>query len=141
STSTVGLPRLSRISRAWISTMSVIRNVSQLVSKAGVLLAGAPARLNASQRPTRYDVQYEVATMTTTIAALARVASQPRMVTGHGATNRPMTLVRRAMCIVTTMIGTAITPFSTALQNRARIGSSAVKFMATPIAVASAMVA
>jgi len=45
------------------------------------------------------------------------------------------------MIMVTTINGTAITPFRTAVQNKALIGSKPMKFMAMPISVANAMVA
>jgi hypothetical protein len=51
----------------------------------------------------------------------------------------PITAGRRASSISTTMMGTEITPFTTALQYSARIGSMLVKHSAVPISVAPAM--
>ena len=45
-----------------------------------------------------------------------------------------------AISMIITMIGTAATPFITALQNSALIGSSAVKFTTAPTQVAIAIV-
>ncbi len=51
-----------------------------------------------------------------------------------------MICFREAISMITTMIGTAATPFMTALQNKALIGSSGVKFRIAPIKVANAIV-
>lgn len=56
-------------------------------------------------------------------------------------TNRPMIAGRTAINIITTMIGTEITPLMTALQYRALIGSIDVKPGAMPIKVEMAMMA
>ena len=58
-------------------------------------------------------------------AAMTAVAAQPST-TCHGeAVKSPMILRRLAMIIIATMMGTTMTPFSTALQISALIGSSA----------------
>ena len=51
-----------------------------------------------------------------------------------------MTLRLDARTIIATMIGAADTPFSTALQNRALIGSSPDQSSATPMTVAPTMI-
>ena len=72
--------------------------------------------------------------------AMAAVDSQPTIFSGVGKVNFPMIAALPVRCIMITMTGTATTPLITALQNKALIGSRAVKFKATPIAVAAAIV-
>ena len=55
--------------------------------------------------------------------------------------NSPMTRLLRAINIMMTMMGTAVTPLITALQYNARIGSKCMNVMATPPTVANAMTA
>ena len=52
-----------------------------------------------------------------------------------------MTFGFAAIIIMIAMIGTATTPLTTALQNKARIGSIELKLRITPAAVAAAIVA
>src|SRR5579859_3101134 len=82
-----------------------------------------------------------VASIVTTAIAIATVASQPRNFSRRLITNGPMTSSRVAISIITTMIGTAMTPLITALQNKALIGSIGVKSSSTPPSVAMAMIA
>jgi hypothetical protein len=51
-----------------------------------------------------------------------------------------MICLHEAISMITIMIGTAAAPFMTALQNKALIGSSGVKFRIAPIEVANAIV-
>ena len=84
---------------------------------------------------------YAVTNIATTAAAIVHVASQPSILRRRVTTNDPMTTGSSAISIITIMIGTAITPLMTALQNNALIGSIGVKSSATPATVASAMIA
>src|SRR4051794_21287309 len=74
-----------------------------------------------------------------TASAIAPVASHPSRRSFRVMTNGPMISGRTAMRIITAMIGTATTPFSTADQNSALIGSISVKPSATPSTVANVM--
>lgn len=78
--------------------------------------------------------------MATTAMVMAPVASHPRRHRRRVITNGPMMSERTAMRIITIMIGTAMTPLSTADQNSALIGSTGVKPSATPSSVASVMI-
>ena len=60
---------------------------------------------------------------------MTAVASQPRTRSRRVTVKRPITAFA-ASSIITTMIGTAITPLTTALQNSALIGSIGVKSIA-----------
>ena len=79
------------------------------------------------------------------IATTARPSSRSRAIpapsSGRVTVNAPMTFGSSASSIITTMIGTAITPLITAAQNSALIGSIGEKSSATPPSVASAMIA
>src|SRR5919199_1421689 len=66
------------------------------------------------------------ATPITTVVVQPRTRSAPR--TG----NRPMIFGLFVMSISSTIIGTAIRPLITALQNRAEIGSMGEKFTSAP---------
>src|SRR4029079_12250446 len=91
-------------------------------------------------RPRR-RAAHQVAIIATTAAAIVPVASQPSAFNARVTVNAPMTLGSSASSIITTMIGTAMTPLITAAQNSARIGSIGEKSSATPPSVASAMIA
>ena len=67
-----------------------------------------------------------------TAAAITPAESHPRTRSGMGVTSVPMTLVFDAISIISTMIGTEVTPLMTALQNNALIGSIDVKSSARP---------
>ena len=54
--------------------------------------------------------------MLATANAMTPVESQPTVRSQPEIANRPITLVRAAISIMTTITGTAITPFKTALQ-------------------------
>ena len=69
------------------------------------------------------------------------VASHPSAFSRRLTVNRPITRGSSASSIMTTMIGTAMTPLMTAHQNNALIGSTGEKSSATPPSVASAMIA
>src|SRR5260221_10973620 len=69
------------------------------------------------------------------------VASHPTTVIGRESVNLPMMRGFMAMTIMTAIRGAASTPFMTALQYSALMGSRDVKFKATPPIVASAIVA
>ena len=60
--------------------------------------------------------------MATTASAMIKVASQPRILSWRLMVKRPMISGRTAISIITTMIGTEITPLITALQISARTG-------------------
>ncbi len=79
--------------------------------------------------------------MATTVPAMAHVASQPITWSDRGSVNCAMIAGRMVRRIIMTMTGTATTPFSTALQYSARIGSIGEKFSATPSAMPTAIVA
>jgi hypothetical protein len=66
--------------------------------------------------------------------------NQPITVIQTGKVDRAITAGSPASLIITTMIGAAITPFMTALQYNARMGSIGRKLMIVPIAVAVASV-
>jgi hypothetical protein len=57
-----------------------------------------------------------------------------------GKVKSPMMSLRIEKIIIIAIIGTAATPFTTALQNSALIGSIGVKFMTAPTSVATARV-
>ena len=82
-----------------------------------------------------------VTNIATTAAAMVHVASQPSAFSRRVTVNGPITCGSSASSIITIMIGTAITPLITALQNSALIGSIGVKSSTTPPSVASAMIA
>jgi len=73
-----------------------------------------------------------VATMPTMQKAIATVEAQPSQYSGPVTTSSPMTLGRRTRTIRSTMTGAASTPFTTALQYKAWIGSIGVKFKPMP---------
>ena len=83
---------------------------------------------------------HHVANMIVTVTAIVAVDSQPITQSGRGRVNAPITFGRMVIGIMTTISGTATTPFITALQNSALIGSMATKLMKTPISVAAATV-
>jgi hypothetical protein len=76
----------------------------------------------------RTDQLPHVANIPTAATVIAAVASQPRALSKGRSANWPMTCFREAINMIVTMIGTAATPLMTALQNRALMGSSGVKF-------------
>ena len=78
--------------------------------------------------------------MPTAATAIAAAASQPRALSKGCRANSPMICLHEAISMITIMIGTAATPFMAALQNKALIGSSGVKFRIAPIEVANAIV-
>ena len=73
-------------------------------------------------------------------AAITAVASQPIVFSQGPSVNWPITRWREAKSMIRIMIGTAVTPLITALQNNALIGSSAVKLRIAPTNVAAAIV-
>ena len=75
--------------------------------------------------------------MIATVTAMTAVESHPITQRGRGSVNAPITFGRIVMIIMTTIKGTATTPFSTALQNSALIGSIETKFNPTPSSVAT----
>ena len=74
----------------------------------------------------RADQLPHVANMPTAATAIAAVASQPRALSNGWSANWPMTCFREAISMIMTVIGTAATPFMTALQSKALMGSSGV---------------
>ena len=76
----------------------------------------------------------------TAAAVITAVASQPSPFSHGPSVNWPMTFEREPSSMIITMIGTAVTPLMTALQNNALMGSSGVKFSAAPTRVATAIV-
>ena len=79
------------------------------------------------------------AIMPTAASAMASVDSQPRALRGAPIVCSPMMRGLAAISIVTIMMGTATTPLTTALQNKALIGSIGEKLRRTPPAVAAAI--
>lgn len=77
--------------------------------------------------------------MATTITAITAVATQPKQRNRTPITWRHMVALREASNIITAMIGTAITPLSTAAQNNSLTGSIGVKHRITPPIVAAAI--
>ena len=75
-----------------------------------------------------------------TAAAITPVESHPNNRSGAGVTKVPMIFLFDAISIISTMIGTDVTPLMTALQNSALIGSIEVKSRARPTTVASTMI-
>ena len=69
------------------------------------------------------------------------VATHPKTRSQPVTTKGPMTSRLIASRIITAMIGTAMTPLITALQNNALIGSTGVKFSPTPSDVAMTRIA
>src|ERR1700676_1761194 len=61
---------------------------------------------------------HHVTNMIVTVTAIVAVDSQPITHSGRGSVNAPITLGRMVISIMTTISGTATTPFMTALQNR-----------------------
>ena len=76
----------------------------------------------------------------TTVRAMTAAAIQPRIRNTEGIVNAPMMSLRCVITIIAIITGTATMPLITALQNRALMGSSGVKFRRAPITVAAAMV-
>src|SRR6185295_16034402 len=76
--------------------------------------------------------------MAPTAKAMTIVASHPRKRSRRVTTRGPMTSRRCASSIITTMIGTAITPFITAAQNNSLMGSTPLKSSTTPTGAAMA---
>ena len=76
--------------------------------------------------------------MATTAIAITTVLAQPSRVKFLRNVYWPITVSLPPSIIITAMIGTAITPLITALQNNALIGSRCVKFSAVPASVAKA---
>ena len=74
-------------------------------------------------------------------AAMTAVAAQPKTRVSGRSENRPMTERRDATTIIAAMIGTAAMPLTTALQNKALIGSIGDQSSSTPTKVAPAMIA
>ena len=70
---------------------------------------------------------------------MTAVAAQPSSNNGRDAVNRPMTFCRETMIIMAIIKGPAANPFSTALQNRARMGSRGDSWMSRPSMVAMTM--
>ncbi len=79
--------------------------------------------------------------MPATQTIIRPVAIQPPAFSQPLTAKRPKISLREAISIMTTMIGTATTPFSTALQNRALIGLIPEKLIIMPTKVASVTVA
>ena len=92
-------------------------------------MSGAPGR-----RP-----YFHSANMTPTATNITTVANHPSTCSRRFMTKGPMRSGRTAISIITTMMGTAMTPLMTALQISALIGSMLLKSSATPPSVASAM--
>ena len=84
-------------------------------------------------------LHYIIANMATAAAVTTAVAAQPSTSCQGDATNRPISLRRLAMIIIATMIGTTMTPLTTALHNSALMGSSGVNPSPTPIRMATAI--
>ncbi len=66
-----------------------------------------------------------MSSMAATASSMQAVASHPSHRSGPRTAKAPMTSQRDAASIITAMIGTAMIPLTTALQYRARIGSTA----------------
>ncbi len=77
--------------------------------------------------------------MPTAAAAMTAVAIQPSALSHDLIANAPITSRREAMCMIMAMIGTAATPFTTALQNSALTGSSGEKLRSAPTKTAAAI--
>ena len=77
----------------------------------------------------------------TTVVAIVAVASQPMICSAGVRVNPAMTVRRVVINIIVTINGTATTPFRTALQESALIGSIGEKFTATPNIMPTAIVA
>jgi len=75
--------------------------------------------------------------MATTVTAIAAVAIHPSPLRRGPITFAPMMSAREASNIITAMIGTAITPLTTADQNNSLTGSVGVKHKITPPTVAA----
>jgi hypothetical protein len=75
------------------------------------------------------------------MAIITHVALHPSTRRRADKANRPITRRLVASSMMTTMIGALDTPFTTALQNRALIGSTCVTLSRTPAHVAIAIVA
>src|SRR5665213_87592 len=91
--------------------------------------------------PTRWQdslVHYKT-NMASAATAITAVASQPMIFSPGGAMNSPRCFRFEATIIVATINGTAITPFNTALQNNALIGSIGRNNIRRPRPKASAM--
>jgi hypothetical protein len=83
---------------------------------------------------------YIVRNIAHTAAAINSVAIQPTHISPLVITNCPMMSVRTAIRIIKAMMGTEITPFITALQKSALIGSTGVKPSAIPTKVEMVMI-
>lgn len=75
------------------------------------------------------------------MAIITHVALHPRTRRRVDKANLPITCRRVASSMMTTMIGALETPLTTALQNRALIGSTCMTFSRTPANVEIAIVA
>ena len=102
--------------------------------------AGAATSPIVDPARVRKPHKFQVANMPIAANAITKVASQPSHNNAPRTLKFPMTSLLVAMRMVIAMTGTATTPFSTALQNRALTGSSVVKFMIPPTRVAAAIV-
>jgi hypothetical protein len=68
----------------------------------------------------------------TTQNAITTTVTQPSIFSGRERVKSPITRLLLASSIINAMIGATITPLMTALQYRARIGSTGRKLMAVP---------
>ncbi len=73
-----------------------------------------------------------VANIPTAASAITPVATHPKHFNTGRSVNSPITSVREARTIIIAITGTATTPFTTALQNNALIGSIGEKFSSAP---------
>ena len=79
--------------------------------------------------------------MIPTATVIVPMHSHPIAHNGRGNTKSPITSGAIAMIIITVISGTDTTPFTTAAQNSALIGSIPTKLMPMPISVDTAIVA
>src|SRR5579864_3124798 len=110
-------------------------------ASATAILSGriaAPDAIETTQLGTSHRA--ELRSIVAATPAIASVAIHPMTARAGDTTNRPITCRLRAMSMITAMRGAAATPFSTALQNSALIGSSGVRLIRIPSPVATAIV-
>jgi hypothetical protein len=85
----------------------------------------APTNLSCEKE---FDSEiHQVRNIAATATAITAVDNQPIAQSGRGKVNTPITGFCSAMIMITTINGTATTPFSTAAQNSALIGSIPTK--------------
>ena len=118
-------------SPVWLPGEPVVKLSARIEQLAGTA-SGKGAHHASRNRCSPSEPDWHVANMPTAAAVVTAVAIQPSVFSHGLRTNSPMTSRREAMCMIMTIIGTAATPLTTALQNSALTGSSGEKLRSAP---------